>query len=130
MLYQFAILLLAALLGIAGSVDVIDSALRKTLTPIVISKHNLTFLQPGLQLFSYTVLKITFFMGDAPPSHALATNFVYAHVSIVVYGSGGSRLYAQDTSESHCNTNGEMIRIWINTSYIEEAPDCIIKQFM
>lgn len=67
MLYQFAILLLAALLGIAGSVDVIDSASRKTLTPIVISKHNLTFLQPGLQLFSYTVLKITFFMGDAPP---------------------------------------------------------------
>jgi hypothetical protein len=39
MLYQFAILLLAALLGIAGSVDIVDddNTPRKILTPIVIS---------------------------------------------------------------------------------------------
>ena len=46
-----------------------------------------------------------------------------------VHGFGGSRLYAQDTSDSHCNTNGEMIRMWINTTYAEEAPDCYVKQF-
>ena len=38
MLYQFTTLLLAALLGIAGSVDVVDSASRQPLTPTVISK--------------------------------------------------------------------------------------------
>ena len=52
----------------------------------------------------------------------------YYTTFIAVYGFGGSRLYVQDTSDSHCNTNGEMIQMWINTTYIEETPDCYVKQ--
>ena len=115
MLHQFAILLLATIiLGITGSTHD-DNTLEKTLSPILFGK--------SLAIVIYSS-RLSFF------SQYIATFSCCAFVTIIaVTGFGGSRLYMQDTSDGHCNTNGEAIRIWINTTHVENAPDCYVKQF-
>ena len=117
MLHQFAILLLATIiLGITGSTHD-DNTLEKTLSPILFGK--------SLAIVIYSS-RLSFFQPVYSYFQLLSNAFV---TIIAVTGFGGSRLYIQDTSDGHCNTNGEAIRIWINTTHVENAPDCYVKQF-
>ena len=47
---------------------------------------------------------------------------------LLVNGYGGSRLSVQDSSDSHCNTNGETIEIWVNATHIANQSDCFLRQ--
>lgn len=48
--------------------------------------------------------------------------------SNLVPGSGNS-LDVVDASNSSCNTNGRTLRLWLNETHIETAPECYTNQF-
>ena len=46
----------------------------------------------------------------------------------LVTGYGGSKLTVQDSSDNHCNTNGEAIEVWANATHITNTSDCFLRQ--
>lgn len=58
-----------------------------------------------------------------------AGTYVHVYFVTTVHGYTASRLFAQDDSDTDCNTNGETIRIWLNATHATTAPTCFLKQF-
>ena len=49
-------------------------------------------------------------------------------IIFLVPGSGNS-LDVVDASNGSCNTNGRTLRLWLNETHIETAPECYTNQF-